>query len=88
MLLGTCQVTQNIALLLSLYLGERNGEAPRCQTEEEELRRGGGRAEGSAEGRRGDLGELGAHKSLEIREQETVGTEKEESKKERGEGKV
>ncbi|XP_059708548.1 DNA annealing helicase and endonuclease ZRANB3 isoform X2 [Haemorhous mexicanus] len=67
--------------------GERNGEAPRCQTEEEELRRDGERAEGSAEGRRGNLGELGAHKSLEIREQETVGTEKEERKKERGEDK-
>uniref|UniRef100_A0A8C9UEB0 Zinc finger RANBP2-type containing 3 n=1 Tax=Serinus canaria TaxID=9135 RepID=A0A8C9UEB0_SERCA len=45
------------------------------------------RDEGSAEGRRGNPGELGAHKSLEIREQETVGTEKEESKKERGEDK-
>ncbi|XP_068051352.1 DNA annealing helicase and endonuclease ZRANB3 isoform X3 [Anomalospiza imberbis] len=68
--------------------GERNGEAPRSQTEEgvsEELRRDGERAEGSAEGRRGNLGELGAQKSLEIREQQTVGTEKEESEKERGE---
>ncbi|NWR16905.1 ZRAB3 endonuclease, partial [Emberiza fucata] len=66
---------------------ERNGEAPRSQTEEEEPRRDGERAEGSAKGRRGNLGELGAHKSLEIREQETVGTEKEESKKGCGEDK-
>ncbi|NXU63855.1 ZRAB3 endonuclease, partial [Horornis vulcanius] len=68
--------------------GERNGEAPRSQTEErvsEEPRREGERAEGSAEGRRGNLGELGAQQSLEIREQETVGTEKEESEKECGE---
>ncbi|NXE62201.1 ZRAB3 endonuclease, partial [Calcarius ornatus] len=67
--------------------GERNGEAPRSQTEEEEPRRDGERAEGSAEGRRRNLGELGAHKSLEIREQETVSTEKEESEKECGEDK-
>ncbi|NXB41979.1 ZRAB3 endonuclease, partial [Leucopsar rothschildi] len=67
--------------------GERNGEAPRSQTEEgvsEEPRRDGERAEGSAEGRRGNLGELGAHQSLEIRQQ---GTEKEESEKECGEDK-
>uniref|UniRef100_A0A8C3RAS0 ZRAB3 endonuclease n=1 Tax=Cyanoderma ruficeps TaxID=181631 RepID=A0A8C3RAS0_9PASS len=69
---------------------ERNGEAPRSQTEEgvsEEPRRDGERAEGSAEGRGGDLGELGAQQSLEIREQETVGNEREESKKEYGEDK-
>ncbi|NWH88977.1 ZRAB3 endonuclease, partial [Aegithalos caudatus] len=68
--------------------GERNGEAPRSQTEEgvsEEPSRDGERAEGSAEGRRGNLGELGAQQSLEIREQETVGTEKEESENECGE---
>ncbi|NXH86211.1 ZRAB3 endonuclease, partial [Edolisoma coerulescens] len=62
--------------------GERNGEALRSQTEEgvpEEPRRDGERAEGSAEGGRGDLGEVGAQQSLEIREQETLGTEKEES---------
>ncbi|NWY48225.1 ZRAB3 endonuclease, partial [Sylvia atricapilla] len=67
--------------------GERNGEAPRSQTEEgvsEEPRRDGERAEGSAEGRRGNLG---SQQSLEIREQETVGTEKEESEKECGEDK-
>ncbi|XP_053838228.1 DNA annealing helicase and endonuclease ZRANB3 isoform X3 [Vidua macroura] len=72
----------------STRISERNGEAPRSQTEEgvsEELRRDGERAEGSAEGRRGNLGELEAQKSLEIREQQTVGTEKEESEKERGE---
>lgn len=87
-LLGTCQVIQIITLLVSLSLGERNGEAPRSQTEErvsEEPRRDGERAEGSAEGRRGNLGELGAHQSLEIREQ---GTEMEESEKQCGEGKV
>ncbi|NXA74905.1 ZRAB3 endonuclease, partial [Thryothorus ludovicianus] len=68
--------------------GERNGDAPRSQTEggvSEEPRRDGEGAEGSAEGRRGNLGELGAQQSLEIREQETVGTEKEESEKECGE---
>lgn len=54
----------------------------------EKLRRDGERAEGSVEGRRGNLGELGAQKSLEIREQQAVGTEKEESEKECGEGKV
>lgn len=88
MLLGTCQVTQIITLLVSLSLGERNGEAPRSQTEErvsEESRNDGERAQGSAEGRRGNLRELGAHQSLEIREQ---GTEKEESEKQCGEGKV
>ncbi|XP_053804037.1 DNA annealing helicase and endonuclease ZRANB3 isoform X3 [Vidua chalybeata] len=72
----------------STRISERNGEAPRSQTEEgvsEELRRDGERAEGSAEGRRGNVGELEAQKSLEIREQQTVGTEKEESEKERGE---
>ncbi|NXS88980.1 ZRAB3 endonuclease, partial [Erpornis zantholeuca] len=70
--------------------GERNGEILRSQTEEgvsEELRRDGERAEGSAEGRRGDLGEVGAQQSLDIKEQETLGTEKEESKKECGEDK-
>ncbi|NXI22908.1 ZRAB3 endonuclease, partial [Sterrhoptilus dennistouni] len=70
--------------------GERNGEAPRSQAGEgvsEEARRDGERAEDSAEGRRGNLGELGAQKSHEIREQETVGTEKEESEKECGEDK-
>ncbi|NXA64555.1 ZRAB3 endonuclease, partial [Mohoua ochrocephala] len=68
--------------------GERNGEPLRSQTEEgasEEPRRDGERAEGSAEGRGGDLGEVGAQQSLEIREQETLGTEKEESEKECGE---
>uniref|UniRef100_U3KH22 Helicase ATP-binding domain-containing protein n=1 Tax=Ficedula albicollis TaxID=59894 RepID=U3KH22_FICAL len=47
-LLGTCQVTQIITLLVSLSLGERNGEAPRSQTEDgvsEEPRRDGERAE-------------------------------------------
>ncbi|NWR48102.1 ZRAB3 endonuclease, partial [Regulus satrapa] len=71
--------------------GERRGEAPRSQTEEgvsEEPRRDGERAESSGEGRRGNLGELGAQQSLEIRGQETVGTEKEESKKECGEDKL
>ncbi|NXD20149.1 ZRAB3 endonuclease, partial [Spelaeornis formosus] len=70
--------------------GVRNGEAPRSQTEEgvsEGPRRDGERAEGSAEGRRGNLGELGAHQSFGIREQETVGTEKEEREKECGEDK-
>ncbi|NXO72398.1 ZRAB3 endonuclease, partial [Phainopepla nitens] len=70
--------------------GERNGEAPRSQTEEgvsEEPRRDGERAEDSAEGRRGNLGELGTQQSLEIREEGSVGTEKEESKKECGEDK-
>ncbi|NXL18006.1 ZRAB3 endonuclease, partial [Setophaga kirtlandii] len=66
---------------------QRNGEAPRSQAEEQEPRRDGERAEGSAEGRRGNLGELGAHKSPETREQETVGTEKEESEKGCGEDK-
>ncbi|NXS25792.1 ZRAB3 endonuclease, partial [Pomatostomus ruficeps] len=68
--------------------GERNCEASGSQTEEgvsEEPRRNGERAEGSAEGRRGDLGEVGAQQSLEIREQETLGAEKEESEKECGE---
>lgn len=91
MFLGTCQVTQIIALLVSLSLGERNGEAARSQTEEgvsEEPRRDGEGAEDSAEGRRGDLGEVGAQQSLENREQENVGSEKEGSKKECGEGKV
>lgn len=90
-LLGTCQVTQIIAFLVSLSLGERNGEALRSQSEEgvsEEPRRDGERAEGSAEDRRGDLEEMGAQQSVEIREQETLGTEKEESEKECGEGKV
>lgn len=76
---------------VSLSLGERNGEAPRSQAGEgvsEEPRRDGEREEGSAEGRGGNLGELGAQKSHEIREQETVGTGKEESEKECGEGKV
>lgn len=84
---GACQVTQIIAVLLSLSLDERNGEAPRSQTEEgvsEEPRRDGERAEGSAEGRRGRAEE----QSLEIRGQEAVGTEKEESEKECGEGKL
>ncbi|NWI43397.1 ZRAB3 endonuclease, partial [Picathartes gymnocephalus] len=70
--------------------GERNGEFPGSQTEEgvsEEPRGNGERAEGSAEGRRGDLGELGAQRSLELREQETTSTEKEESEKACGEDK-
>ncbi|NXB69990.1 ZRAB3 endonuclease, partial [Donacobius atricapilla] len=70
--------------------GERKGEAPRSHAEggvSEEPRGDAERAEGSAEGRRGNLGELGAQQSLEIREQETVGTEKEESEKESGEDK-
>ncbi|NWY15084.1 ZRAB3 endonuclease, partial [Aphelocoma coerulescens] len=70
--------------------GERNGEALRSQSEEgvsEEPRRAGERAEGSAEDRRGDLGEMGAQQSFEIREQETLGTEKEESEEECGEDK-
>ncbi|NXS21538.1 ZRAB3 endonuclease, partial [Mystacornis crossleyi] len=70
--------------------GERNGEAlgsPREAGVSEEPRRGGERAEGSAEGGGGDLGEAGAQQSLEIREQETLGTEKEESEKECGEDK-
>ncbi|NXY03694.1 ZRAB3 endonuclease, partial [Pteruthius melanotis] len=70
--------------------GEKNGDALRSQTEggvSEEPRRDGERAEGSAEGRRGDLGEVGEQQSLEIKEQETLGTEKEESEKERGEDK-
>ncbi|NXW70719.1 ZRAB3 endonuclease, partial [Hirundo rustica] len=70
--------------------GERNAEAPRSQAEEgesEEPRRDGERAEGSAESRRGNLGELRVQQSPEIREQETVGTEKEEMDKECGEDK-
>ncbi|NWV77833.1 ZRAB3 endonuclease, partial [Dasyornis broadbenti] len=65
--------------------GERNCEAPRSQTEEgvsEEPRRNGERAECSAEDRRGDLGEVGDQQSVDIRKQETVGTEKEKSEKE------
>ncbi|NWZ42338.1 ZRAB3 endonuclease, partial [Brachypodius atriceps] len=66
--------------------GERNAEAPASQTEEgvsEEPRRDEERAEGSAEGRRGRAEE----QSLEIRGEEAVGTEKEESEKECGEDK-
>ncbi|NXQ63901.1 ZRAB3 endonuclease, partial [Anthoscopus minutus] len=69
---------------------ERNGEAPRSQTEEgvsQEPRRDGERTESSAEGQRENLGELRAQQSLKIREQETVDTEKEESEKECGEDK-
>ncbi|NWV59050.1 ZRAB3 endonuclease, partial [Malurus elegans] len=68
----------------------RNSEALRSRTEEglsEEPRKNGGRAECGAEGRKGDLGEVGAQQSAEIREQETVSTEKEESEKECGDDK-
>ncbi|NWV14883.1 ZRAB3 endonuclease, partial [Ptilonorhynchus violaceus] len=69
---------------------ERNCEAPGSQTEEgvsEDPRRNGERAECSAEDKRGDLGEVVAQQSVEIREQEALGTEKEEHKKECGEDK-
>ncbi|NXE91444.1 ZRAB3 endonuclease, partial [Menura novaehollandiae] len=68
---------------------ERNCEAPGGQTEEgvsEDPRRKEDGAECSAEDRR-DLGETGAQQSVEIREQETVGTGNEESEKKCGEDK-
>ncbi|NWV33869.1 ZRAB3 endonuclease, partial [Grantiella picta] len=69
--------------------GERKCEVPGSQTEEgvsEKPRRNGERAECSAEERK-DLGEVGDQQSVDIREQEAVGTEKERSEKECGEDK-
>ncbi|NWW75037.1 ZRAB3 endonuclease, partial [Climacteris rufus] len=69
---------------------ERSCEAPGSQTEEgvaEDPRGNGEGTECSAGDRRGDLGEVVAQQSVQTREQETLGTEKEENEKKCGEDK-